>query len=186
MAMVYQKGSVYEKGTRMKKWYGKFRVYMRDREGKEVTRTKRVILGLKSKLRKHEAEERLQEIIQRRKRNRKECAVSVLKSDDSVTFDWFVSERYLPMRWGEWRLATKVKQNMRSRNTWSQTQRYAFEENWDLRNPDAVERSGSGVFRIDRQARVCKRTVDYANGTEVEVYCGEPRRGHEKCQKRGL
>lgn len=49
MAMVYQKGSVYEKGTRVKKWYGKFRVYMRDREGKEVTKTKRVVLGLKSK-----------------------------------------------------------------------------------------------------------------------------------------
>jgi integrase len=109
MAMVYQKGTVYEKGTRVKKWYGKFRVYMRDREGKEVTRTKRVILGLKSKLRKHEAEEKLEEIVQRENGIGKNGAVSSPKSDDSVTLDWFVTERYLPMRRGQWRPATKDK-----------------------------------------------------------------------------
>jgi len=100
---------VYEKGTRVKKWYGKFRVYMRDREGKEVPRTKRVVLGLKSKLRKHEAEERLQEVIQRENGIGKHGEVTLPRSDDSVTFDWFVTERYLPMRRGQWRLATKDK-----------------------------------------------------------------------------
>lgn len=109
MAMVYQKGSVYEKGTRVKKWYGKFRVYMRDREGREVIRTKRVVLGLKSKLRKHEAEEKLGEIIQRENGIGKNGEILLPKSDDSVTFDWFVSERYLPMRRGQWRPATKNK-----------------------------------------------------------------------------
>ena len=108
MAMVYQKGTVYEKGTRVKKWYGKFRVYMRDREGKEVTSTKRVVLGLKSKLRKHEAEEKLQRIIQR-ENGGKNGTVQLPKSDDSVTFEWFVTERYLPMRSGQWRPATKDK-----------------------------------------------------------------------------
>ncbi len=63
MAMVYQRGNVYEKGTLKKKWYGKFRVYMRDQDGKEVERTRRVVLGLKSELRKHEAQEKLQTII---------------------------------------------------------------------------------------------------------------------------
>ena len=109
MAMVYQKGSVYEKGTRVKKWYGKFRVYMRDREGREVIRTKRVVLGLKSKLRKHEAEEKLGEIIQQENGIGKDGEILLPKSDDSVTFDWFVSERYLPMRRGQWRPATKNK-----------------------------------------------------------------------------
>lgn len=33
----------------------------------------------------------------------------LLKSDDSVTFDWFVTKRYLPMRSGQWRPATKDK-----------------------------------------------------------------------------
>jgi integrase len=109
MAMVYQQGSVYEKGTRVKKWYGKFRVYMRDREGKEVTKTKRVVLGLKSKLRKHEAEERLRQIIQRENGIGKNGEIPLPRSDDSVTFGWFVSQRYLPMRCGQWRPATKDK-----------------------------------------------------------------------------
>ena len=43
-------GKVYEKGKRLKKWYGQFCLYMRDREGKEVERTRKVILGLKSEL----------------------------------------------------------------------------------------------------------------------------------------
>jgi len=109
MTMVYQKGSVYEKGIRIKKWYGKFRVYMRDREGKEVVKTQRVVLGLKSQLRKHEAEKKLQEIIQRENGVGKDGATSAPRSDNSVTFEWFVTERYLPMRRGQWRQATKDK-----------------------------------------------------------------------------
>ena len=109
MAMVYQKGRVYEKGKRIKKWYGQYRLYMRDREGKEVERTRKVVLGLKSDLRKYEAEERLQEII--RKENGKENGVPAPnpRPDDSVTFSWFVTEKYFPMRRGQWRPATKQK-----------------------------------------------------------------------------
>ena len=117
MAMVYQKGSVYEKGHALRNGMANSGLYG-DPEGRRL-QTKRVILGLKSKLRKHEAEERLQEIIQRENGIGKNSAVSVLKSDDSVTFDWFVSERYLPMRWGQWRLATKDKTEYEIRNTWS-------------------------------------------------------------------
>ena len=65
MAMVYQKGRVFEKGKRIKKWYGQFRVYRVDREGKEVERTRKVVLGLKSELRKYQAEEKLEEIVRR-------------------------------------------------------------------------------------------------------------------------
>jgi integrase len=109
MAMVYQRGRVFEKGKRKKKWYGQFRVYATDREGKEVERTRKVVLGLKSELRKHEAEEKLQELI--RKENGKEAGALVLypRPDDSVTFGWFVTEKYLPMRRGRWRPATRQK-----------------------------------------------------------------------------
>lgn len=107
MAMVYQKGTVYLQGTREKKWYGKFRIYFRDRDGKEVEKTRKVVLGKKSGLRKWEAEKKLQEIILRE--NGEGKAVPVLPADDSVTFDWFVTERYLPMRRGRWRPATKEK-----------------------------------------------------------------------------
>jgi integrase len=108
MAMVYQKGTVYQKGKRIKKWYGQFRVYMRDRDGKEVKKTRKVVLGMKSQLRKHEAEEKLQEIIER-ENGKNGSNVPVLKSDDSVTFDWFTKEKYLPMRRARWSPATRDK-----------------------------------------------------------------------------
>lgn len=107
MTMVYQKGTVYLQGTRTKKWYGKFRVYMKDRDGKEVERTRKVVIGLKSQFPKWEAEEKLREFI--RKENCSANSHPVLPADDTVTFDWFVAERYLPMRQGQWRPATTQK-----------------------------------------------------------------------------
>ncbi len=106
MPMKYQRGNVYLKGAKMKKWYGKFRVYYNDRDGQEVCRTKRVVLGQKSEMKKWEAEKKLEQI----------AAVAngtggkttpILLADDSVTFSWFVEERYLPMRRGRWRIATR-------------------------------------------------------------------------------
>lgn len=108
MAMVYQKGRVFEKGKKIKKWYGQFRVYRIDREGKEVERTRKVVLGLKSELRKYQAEEKLEEIV-RRENSKAGPTGPVLQADDSVTFGWFVKEKYLPIRRGRWRPATKEK-----------------------------------------------------------------------------
>jgi integrase len=107
MAMVYQKGTVYLKGTRQKNWYGKFRVYFKGRNGEEVERTRKVVLGSKSELRKWEAEQKLQTVIQ--EENGKSVTGFVAKADDSVTFGWFVKEKYIPMRGGQWRPATKQK-----------------------------------------------------------------------------
>src|SRR5229473_3112918 len=109
MAMVYQKGRVYEKGKRIKKWYGQFRLYMRDREGKEVERTRKVVLGLKSELRKYEAEERLQEIMRRKNGRENGAPAPNLRPDDSVTFNWFVAEKYFTMRRGQWLFGIKQK-----------------------------------------------------------------------------
>jgi len=106
MAMVYQKGRVFEKGKKIKKWYGQFRVYRVDREGKEVERTRKVVLGLKSELRKYQAAEKLEEIV-RRENGKAGPARPVFQADDSVTFGWFVKEKYLPIRRGRWRPATK-------------------------------------------------------------------------------
>ncbi|HYL14898.1 MAG TPA: site-specific integrase [Terriglobales bacterium] len=108
MAMVYQAGLVYEKGARIKKWYGQFRVYQQDQQGKEVRKNKKVILGLKSQLRKHEAEEKLRGII-RQHNSTTPAERTILPPDDSVTFDWFVKEKYLPLRRGRWSAATKEK-----------------------------------------------------------------------------
>jgi integrase len=107
MAMVYQRGTVYLQGAREKKWYGKFRVYLRGRNGEEIERTRKVVLGKKSDLRKWEAEEKLQTIVQ--EENGKGIRSFVPKADDSVTFGWFVKEKYIPMRRGQWRPATQQK-----------------------------------------------------------------------------
>ena len=104
--MVYQKGTVYLQGTRQKKWYGKFRLYARDRNGREVEKTRKIVLGSKSELCKWEAAKKLEEIIRRENGG---GSTGFLKADESVTFGWFVRERYLPMRSGSWRPATKAK-----------------------------------------------------------------------------
>jgi hypothetical protein len=102
-----EKGTVYLQGARERKWYGKFSVYLKGRNGEEVERTRKVVLGKKSELRKWEAEEKLKTIVQ--EENGKGVRGFVARADDSVTFGWFVSEKYVPMRRGRWRPATKQK-----------------------------------------------------------------------------
>jgi hypothetical protein len=53
-------------------------------------------------------EEKLREIIHR-ENGKKGSSVPVLKSDDSVTFDWFTKEKYLPTRRARWSPATRDK-----------------------------------------------------------------------------
>jgi len=105
MPMKYQRGNVYLKGVKTKKWYGKFRVYYKDRNGQEVSRTKRVVLGAKSSMTKWEAEKKLERTAL--VANGGGGKTPTILADDSVTFGWFVEERYLPMRRGRWRPATK-------------------------------------------------------------------------------
>src|SRR5262249_18475785 len=108
--MVYQKGRVFEKGKRIKKWYGQFRLSRIDRDGKEVERTRKVVLGLKSELRKYEAEEKLEQIVRRENgRNGNDGSAVTVQADDAVTFGWFVKQKYLPIRRGRWRRATTDK-----------------------------------------------------------------------------
>ena len=107
MPMKYQRGNVYLKGVKTKKWYGKFRVYYKDRSGREVCQTKRVVLGTKSEMKKWEAEKKLEQITAIANGGDGGKTSLALLADDSVTFGWFVEERYLPMRRGRWRVATK-------------------------------------------------------------------------------
>lgn len=44
MAMKYQKGTVYPRGTKVKMWYGKYTVYVRNKEGKEVSKRRDLAL----------------------------------------------------------------------------------------------------------------------------------------------
>jgi integrase len=100
MAMRYQQGTVYLNGKKVKKWYGKYLIYGQDQQGKEVRKHRNVAICPKTATPKWKAEQLLREMIL------KECGVlaemPVLPSDDSLTFRWFVRERYVPMRQGKW------------------------------------------------------------------------------------
>jgi integrase len=81
-------------------WYGRFLLYQRDKNGKEVRKQRNVPISPKAGVPKTRAAQMLQQIIL------KEGTVpgkpSALPPDDSVTFGWFTRQRYVPMRQGKW------------------------------------------------------------------------------------
>jgi integrase len=105
VGMKYQKGRVYLNGKRVKMWYGQYLVYRRDENGKEVRRQRNVRICAKAGTPKWKAEQMLQDVI--RKESGGMNTTPTLPPDDSVTFRWFVKERYIPMRQGGWSPAYK-------------------------------------------------------------------------------
>lgn len=63
MAMKYQKGTAYPRGQKVKMWYGKYLIYAKDKQGKEVRRHRNVAIRPKANTPKWKAEQKLQEII---------------------------------------------------------------------------------------------------------------------------
>jgi integrase len=100
MAMKYQKGTVYLSGKRVKMWYGQYLVYQKDRDGREVRKQRNIKLCPKANTTKWKAEEMLRDIIL--KDTKGVGPTPTLPPDDTVTFRWFVKERYIPMRRGSW------------------------------------------------------------------------------------
>jgi integrase len=102
----YQKGYV---TTRGKQWYGYFRKTVRNpASGEEESVRVSISLGLKSEVTKSQARVILEEEIVRQV-GKKGTAIRV-KNDDSVTFGWFVRERYIPLKEAAWKEETaKVK-----------------------------------------------------------------------------
>jgi len=100
MAMKYQQGTVYLCGEKVKMWYGKYLIYEKDRDGKEIRRHRNVSICPKANTPKWKAEQLLREIILKEVDTPE--LPKALIADDSVTFRWFVKERYIPMRQGKW------------------------------------------------------------------------------------
>lgn len=101
MGKSHQKGWVSVRG---KKWYGYFRRTVIDPEtnGPKTVSTP-VALGLKSEMTKYEAREKLElEIKRLTGQITKEWAVR----NGSVTFGWFVRNRYLPLKESDWKEET--------------------------------------------------------------------------------
>ena len=105
MGKSHQKGWVSIRG---KKWYGYFRRTVIDPSTNQpkIVSTP-VALGLKSEMTKYEAREKLELEI---KRLTGQIAEDGVVRNGSVTFDWFVQNRYLPLKEGDWKEETaKVK-----------------------------------------------------------------------------
>jgi len=98
----YGMGSLTLRG---KKWYGYPRIRQKDPvTGQMVYDRKPIILGTKSGMTKTEAREKLaREIAKRKGWFRTNGQVM---NDGSVTFGWFVRNRYLPLKEGDWREET--------------------------------------------------------------------------------
>jgi integrase len=105
MAMKYQKGTVYLRGEKVKMWYGKYLIYGKDQDGKEVRKHRNVAICKKAEAPKWKAEQMLREIIL--KETQGAAIKATLVPDNTLTFRWFVQQRYVPMRQGSWSPAYK-------------------------------------------------------------------------------
>jgi integrase len=105
MGISHQKGWVSIRG---KKWYGYFRRTILDsKTNQSKTASTPIALGLKSQMTKYQAREKLEHEI---------AALTGQITEDgtirngTVTFGWFVRNRYLPLKEADWRAETaKVK-----------------------------------------------------------------------------
>ena len=95
----HQDGWVEERGSRHKRCYGHYYVYVTDESGKEARRHIGVQVGEKAELRKWEAEAKLRKIIA--------SATKAQPKPNSLTLDWFARERFLPMRRAQWAPSTR-------------------------------------------------------------------------------
>lgn len=101
MGKSHQSGWVSPRGSQ---WYGYFRRTVLDPETNEERARKICIkLGPKSKMTKLAAREALRAEI---KRQTGQAAEERILKDGSVTFEWFVRNRYFPLRKGDWRPET--------------------------------------------------------------------------------
>jgi integrase len=96
----YQRGRVFLKGRRAKKWWGRYYVYVLDENGSERRKWKLEPLGLASEMTKTDARRKLQDIIDRA------TAQPWAKPDPETPWDHFIRTRYLPTRQPTWKPRT--------------------------------------------------------------------------------
>jgi integrase len=90
---------------RGKKFYGYPRIALRDPiTGKKISSRKPIILGLKSKMTKTQAREMLAREIAKRKGWFK--TNGQVMNDGSISFGWFVRNRWYPLKEGDWSAET--------------------------------------------------------------------------------
>jgi integrase len=104
MGKSHQVGSVLLRG---KAWYGFYRKEVIDPETGDVRSVRICVrLGLKSEMTKPAAREALRAEITKQTG---QVADGRILKDGSVTFEWFVRNRYFPVRQGDWRPETAIE-----------------------------------------------------------------------------
>ena len=102
MGTSHQKGYITLRG---KQWYGYFRKTVKDpATNEEKTVRVTAILGLRSKMSKSEARDALEREIA--KQNGQSGSGNRIMNDGSVTFGWFVKNRFLPLKEAAWKEET--------------------------------------------------------------------------------
>lgn len=101
----WQRGWVEECGKNVKKWRGHYYIYLRQLDGSEKRAHRSVMIGLKSQMRKSEAERKLQQLIDRAA-NTDEAPIYLAPD---CTLRWFWEERYRPMKEPQWKPSSRPK-----------------------------------------------------------------------------
>lgn len=113
MSTSSQRGYLAPRG---RKWYGYFRKTVNDpTTGEQKTVRVTVIVGPRSEMNRSEAREALEREIT--KQNGQTNTAGRVKNDGSVSFGWFVRNRYLPLKESNWKDETaKVKRMLIQRD----------------------------------------------------------------------
>jgi len=101
MGISHQTGSIVQRG---KAWYGFYRKEVIDATTEDVRPVRVCVrLGLKSQMTKLKARDALKAEIAKQTN---QLADGRILKDGTVTFEWFVRNRYFPLRQGDWRPET--------------------------------------------------------------------------------
>lgn len=85
------------------KYYGHYNLYVTDpATGREIRKQPMFVIGAVSKMRKWEAEDVLRKTVEA-----KAGPLQQARMDPATTFDWFIENRYVPMKSGSWGEATR-------------------------------------------------------------------------------
>lgn len=99
----HQKGWVEETGKRVKKWKRHYFVYVQQPDGTEKRSHCSFIIGAKSKMKKWDAEQKLQAKID------KETAGANVRPSPAYSLRWFWEQRYKPLKEPTWKVSSRSR-----------------------------------------------------------------------------
>ncbi len=167
MAMKYQKGTVYPRGRKVKMWYGKYTVYLRNERRKGGSGSGATFRSApKPDTPKWKAEQMLHALILNETGVPAKTADAT--ADDSATFRWFVEERYIPMRQGAWSPAyRKINTYEIKHYLVDHFGRVPLAQAGHVRDPGLAEQSGNEILAVGCSPLLFQHSLNHAHGQEA-------------------